>query len=161
MLIAQLCLNLFNPMDGSLPGFSVHGISQARILMWVAIPFSRESSRPRNKPRSSALWANSLPSEPPGKPTPQSTLEQILKSSLVKAIDTLFFLKISIGDVDDFLSINFKCIFLTSSCILTHFHNLPIFSCSAFGQLGNKLSATCSRWPTSDIGFWLLKLKVT
>ena len=65
--------NLFNPTDGSLPGFSVHGISQARILMWVAIPFSRESSRPRDKPRSSALWANSLPSEPPGKPTPQST----------------------------------------------------------------------------------------
>jgi len=35
-------------MDWSLPGFSVHGILQARILEWVAISFSRESSRPRN-----------------------------------------------------------------------------------------------------------------
>ena len=33
----------------SLPGFSVHGILQARILEWVAIPFSRGSSRPRNR----------------------------------------------------------------------------------------------------------------
>ena len=35
-------------MDCSLPGFSVHGILQARIQEWVAIPFSRESSRPRD-----------------------------------------------------------------------------------------------------------------
>ena len=35
----QLCLTLCNPMDCSLPGFSVHGISQARILKWVAIFF--------------------------------------------------------------------------------------------------------------------------
>ena len=36
-------------MDLSLPGFSVHGILQARILEWVAIFFSRESSQPRNR----------------------------------------------------------------------------------------------------------------
>ena len=36
------------PMDCSLPGSSVHGILQARILEWVAIPFSRGSSQPRN-----------------------------------------------------------------------------------------------------------------
>ena len=41
---AQLCPTLCNPMDCSLPGFSVHGILQARILEWVAIPFSRGSS---------------------------------------------------------------------------------------------------------------------
>ena len=40
----QLCLTLCDPMDGSLPGFSVLGILQARILEWVAIPFSRGSS---------------------------------------------------------------------------------------------------------------------
>ena len=34
-------------MDCSLPGFSVHGVSQARVLEWVAISFSRGSSRPR------------------------------------------------------------------------------------------------------------------
>ena len=37
-----------NPMDCSLPGSSVHGISQARILEWVAISFSRGSSWPRD-----------------------------------------------------------------------------------------------------------------
>ena len=40
-LHSQSRLTLCNPMDGSLPGSSVHGILQARILEWVAIPFSR------------------------------------------------------------------------------------------------------------------------
>ena len=47
-LVAKLCLTLCNPKDCSLPGFSVHGISQARILEWVAISFSRGSSQPRD-----------------------------------------------------------------------------------------------------------------
>ena len=42
--VAQSCLTLCDTMDCSLPGFSLHGISQARILEWVAISFSRESS---------------------------------------------------------------------------------------------------------------------
>ena len=42
--ITQLCSALCNPMDCSPPGFFVHGISQARILKWVAISFSRRSS---------------------------------------------------------------------------------------------------------------------
>ena len=37
--VTQLCLTLCHSMDCSLPGSSVHGISQARILEWVAIPF--------------------------------------------------------------------------------------------------------------------------
>ena len=41
LLVAQSCLTLCDPMDYSPPGFSVHGILQARILEWVAIPFSR------------------------------------------------------------------------------------------------------------------------
>ena len=53
--VAQLCLNLCNPMDCSLPGSSVHGIFQARILEWVAISISRGSSQPRIEPRSPAL----------------------------------------------------------------------------------------------------------
>ena len=40
-LVAQLSLTLCDPMDCTLPGSSVHGISQARILEWVAISFSR------------------------------------------------------------------------------------------------------------------------
>ena len=45
----QSCLALCNPMDQSPPGSSVHVILQARILEWVAIPFSRGSSRPRDQ----------------------------------------------------------------------------------------------------------------
>ena len=41
---AQSCLTLCDPMDCSPPGSSIHGIFQARILEWVAIPFSRRSS---------------------------------------------------------------------------------------------------------------------
>ena len=44
----EVCVQLCNPLDGSLPGSSVHGILQARILEWVAIPFSRGSSQPRD-----------------------------------------------------------------------------------------------------------------
>ena len=40
----QSCLTLFDPMDCSLPGSSVHEILQARMLEWVAISFSRGSS---------------------------------------------------------------------------------------------------------------------
>ena len=44
MLVAQWCLTLCNPVDWTLPDFSVYGIVQARILEWVVIPFSRGSS---------------------------------------------------------------------------------------------------------------------
>ena len=40
ILVAKSCPTLCSPMDCSPPGFSVHGISQARILEWVAISFS-------------------------------------------------------------------------------------------------------------------------
>ena len=42
--VTQLSLTLCDPMDYSLPGFSIHGIFQARILEWVTISFSRRSS---------------------------------------------------------------------------------------------------------------------
>ena len=44
-----LCLTLCDPMDWHLPGSSVHGILQARMLEWVAVPFSRGSSWPRDQ----------------------------------------------------------------------------------------------------------------
>ena len=48
VLVTQSCLTLCNPMNYSPLGSSVHGILQARILGWVAIPFSRGSSQPRD-----------------------------------------------------------------------------------------------------------------
>ena len=49
VLVTQLCPTLCDPMDCSPPGSSVHGTLQARILEWVAMPFSRGSSRPRDR----------------------------------------------------------------------------------------------------------------
>ena len=54
-LVAQPCLTLCDPIDWSLPGSSVHGILQARILECVAIPFSRGSSQPRDRTQFLAL----------------------------------------------------------------------------------------------------------
>ena len=45
--VVKSCLTLCDPMDCSLSGSSVHGISQVRILEWVTISFSRETSWPR------------------------------------------------------------------------------------------------------------------
>ena len=55
VLVAKLCPTLCDPMDCSLPASSVHGISQARILEWVAISFSRGSSRPRDRTHVSCI----------------------------------------------------------------------------------------------------------
>ena len=46
--VTQSCPTLCDPMDCSLPGSSIHGILQARVLEWVTISFSRGSSRPRD-----------------------------------------------------------------------------------------------------------------
>ena len=61
---AQLCPTLCDPTDCSLPGSSVHGISPARILEWVAMPPSGDPPDPGTEPKSSGspvLQANSLP----------------------------------------------------------------------------------------------------
>ena len=64
-------------MDCSLPGSSIHGVLQARILEWVAIPFSKGSSNAGIEARSPALQADSLPSE--------------LQGSSIKVLDGIFF----------------------------------------------------------------------
>ena len=65
-------------MDCSPSGSSVHGISQAKILEWVAISFCRDLPNPGIKLGSLALQADSLLTEPPGKP--QMPSETHLKS---------------------------------------------------------------------------------
>ena len=64
--VSQSCPTLWDPMDLRPPGSSVHGILQARILEWVAIPFSRGSSWPSDGTRVShiagrflTVWATS------------------------------------------------------------------------------------------------------
>ena len=70
--LLQSCPTLCGPVDCSPPDSSVHGILQARILEWVAMPFSRGSSPPRDWTHISYVslhWqAGSLPPLPLGKP---------------------------------------------------------------------------------------------
>ena len=54
--VAQSCPTFIDPKDCSLPGFSLHGILQARVLEWVAISSSRGSSWPRNR-----TWVSCIP----------------------------------------------------------------------------------------------------
>ena len=61
--VAQSCPALWDPMD-----YRVHGILQARILEWVAVPFSRGSSQPRDRTQVSRIADDSLPAKPQGKP---------------------------------------------------------------------------------------------
>ena len=63
-LVAQSYPTLCDPMDCSPPGSYVLRILQARILEWVAIPFSWDLPDPGIEPRSLSLQADSLPSEP-------------------------------------------------------------------------------------------------
>ena len=55
VLVAQSCLTLCDPIDCNPPGSSVYGILQARILEWVARPFSRGSPRPRDQTQVSCI----------------------------------------------------------------------------------------------------------
>ena len=68
VVVTQLCLTLCDPMDCSLPGFTVHGLLQARILEWVATPFCRGSPQPRGRTgvscvagRFFTIWATRRP----------------------------------------------------------------------------------------------------
>ena len=69
LLVTQACLTVWDSMDCSPPGSSIHGILQARIMEWVAIPSPGDLPDTRIESRSPALQADSfLPSEPPEKP---------------------------------------------------------------------------------------------
>ena len=68
-LVTKLCPTSCNPMVYSLPGSSVHGIFQERILEWVAISFSGGSSRPREQTHVSCAAGRFSTTEPPNKRT--------------------------------------------------------------------------------------------
>ena len=93
----QSCLTLCDPMDYNPLCSSVHGILQARILEWVATPFSSRCSRPRDRTHVSScllLWqTGSLPLAPPGKHP--SVGEWINKLWCIQAMEYYSMLKIS------------------------------------------------------------------
>ena len=75
VLVPQSCLPLCDPMNCSLPGSSVHGTLQVRILEWVAISLFRGSFQPRDRICVSCLAGGFFTTESPGKP-PRLILRQ-------------------------------------------------------------------------------------
>ena len=66
--VAQLCWTLCDPMDCSLPGSFIHGISRQEYWSGLPFPSPGDLPNPGIELRSPALQADTLPSEPPGKP---------------------------------------------------------------------------------------------
>ena len=80
----QSCLTLYDAMDCSPLGSSLHMILQVRILEWIAMPSFRGSSQPRDQPRvfwGSCIAGRFFTDEPPGKPGPKQTWAQSLAQS--------------------------------------------------------------------------------
>ena len=67
--LLQSCLTLWDPMECSPPGSSVHGILQARTLERVAMPSSKGPFRPRDRTRVSCIAGGFFTAEPPRKPS--------------------------------------------------------------------------------------------
>ena len=89
MFIAQSCLTPLALVDCSPPGPCVHGILQAGILEWVAIPFSRGFSQSRNPTQVSCITGRLFTSEPPGKPLLSLMKANFHKNSFVQKASAL------------------------------------------------------------------------
>ena len=83
-MLCSVSVRLCDPVDCSPPGSSVHGVLQARILEWVAMPSSRGPYQPRIKPRSPTMQAGSLPSGPPGTPILAASLPLLFRPAAVR-----------------------------------------------------------------------------
>ena len=138
--VSKSCLTLYNPMDCGPPGSSVHRISQARILEWVAISFSRGSSWPRGWTRGSCqiscIAGRFLTTEPPGKPCSSQTPSSIPPSSpLPLGNHHLFSMFVSL-----FLFHRYLCHIFDSTCKwylwYVSFHS-AIFSVFTFDSLSS------------------------
>ena len=77
VLVTQLCATLYQPMDYSQLGSSVHRILQMGILEWVAIPFFRGSFWSRDRTQVPWIVGTFCTTEPPGKPSGKLYLKQI------------------------------------------------------------------------------------
>ena len=118
--VVQSCLTLCNSMDLIVPG-----ILQARILEWVAFPFSRRCSQPRDQIQVSTLQVDSLSAEPQGKPKNTgvgslSILQQIfptqeLKQGLLHCRQMLYQLSFE----ENHVNLRYLCKFRFVLCIRT------------------------------------------
>ena len=83
VLVAQLCPTLCDSLDCSQPGSSVQVILQARILEWVAIPFSGDLPDSGIEPTSPSLPEYCLLSEPPEKPLTRCSSQEVLRAGAI------------------------------------------------------------------------------
>ena len=136
--VNRSCLTLCDPVDCSPPGSSVHGILQAGILEWVAISFSRGSSRPRNRNCVSCTTGRFFSAEPKTNiSSPKST------SFLRRYVPEVRFLYFHFYDNrDNCILDNFPCL-LTSFWSLFHFYiSLIAHSVSSEEKKSSSLSPT-------------------
>ena len=100
-LVVRSCLTLCDPMDCSPPGSFVHGIFQARILEWVAIPFSRGSSHPRNQTPGSLLYCRRIlyHLSHRGSPKPNIFIHNILPGALLPPAPLTIILEITFASL--------------------------------------------------------------
>ena len=120
----QSCPTLWDPIDGSPPDSSVHGLILARILVWVAITFSRGSSNSGIKPASPvspALQVDPLPAKPLGKPL-------VLHYQIVKINHAPLWL------ADRTLISQCPCV--SSTCLQAHFPSSSFIAPTTFGLFG-------------------------
>ena len=80
--LLQSCLTLCDPMDCSPLGSSVHGILQARIMEWAAMPSSRGSSWLRDQTCVSCFAGRLFTTEPPGKPSAMLKTKIFIKQNI-------------------------------------------------------------------------------
>ena len=89
-LVTKSCLTLCNPTDCSLPGSSVRGISQARVLEWVSVSSSRGSSRPKDQTHLSYISCITrrvlYHVVPPGKPPLGSETLRFLSLGMIPSV---------------------------------------------------------------------------
>ena len=120
LMYDQSCPTLCNLIDCSPPVSSVHGIPQARILEWVGISSSRESSPPRNQTSISCTAGEFFTTEPPGKPTP-------LLSSLTKPhFSIVLHVSLALGPPSPVTPESILCCFLsdfTNKMVLIQMNN--------------------------------------
>ena len=136
MLVAQSCPALCNPLDCSLPGPSVHGILQARILEWVAIVFSRGSSQPRDGTRISYIGRWMLCHWATRETLPPVCLNSLLIHLLVIKMRLIW------TSMYKFLHGN-KCSFLLSICLGVE---LLVYMVSLYVSLFEGLSDCFPKW---------------
>ena len=120
----QSYLTFWDSLDYSLPGSSVHGILQARILEWVAMPSSRDCPNSGIKPASPvspALQVDPLPAKPLGKPL-------VLHYQIVKINHAPLWL------ADRTLISQCPCV--SSTCLQAHFPSSSFIAPTTFGLFG-------------------------